>query len=731
MLTSDLTDDDHPTVGVAVERRSESALDVAEESPVDGVLPARSRVVGDPVVPGTWASLSDASRARARKSALYGAVAGFVPFLLVLWDLRYAPLRYAARAGFASNFYEIQGRALLRGHLSVPAWSFGIEGFMIDGRTYMYFPPFPSILRMPVLLITDRLDGRMTAPSMLLAWLVLVVATAAMIWNVRLLVRGAAAVSRSEAVLYAVLLASITGGSVIVFDASLPWIYHEVYIWAAAFTSAALASLVAFTRRPTMRRAVLTFAFGSGVILTRTTSGWAICLTIVAFGLWRALRDPVARRAALVMTGGGVVALGVAIAFNWAKFRHPYMFPLEDQVWTARNARRRLALRMNDGAITGPQFFLTSLVNYFRPDGIRFIPYFPFITMPAEPARAYGGAFLDQWYRTGSVVAFMPLLFLSTLWGFVAAFRRRADWGMRHVRVPLVGALAVTGGVMFYGYVAHRYINEFLPVLMIGATVGVVDIARRLHGRSVNVKRTATGAVVALAAFGCLANTAVGITAARTVRHGRQLEQYVGWQLTTARWTGHVDTLVSRTTTLPDEGTADQLQILGDCDALYLATGDQYEPWITVQAREFHVRATPMADRPQLGALPLITLDGLAQRSISLEGDGRGRVRLRMGEGLVYLPSDWVAVEGGASIDVGIRLVNSQNQYQVTLNGEFVGDMPASEADDNTQHTFVSIPSFALPSELDQRIVGYRLTPEMGPRLDLCERLLDELDPGD
>ena len=76
---------------------------------------------------------------------------------------------------------------------------------------------------------------------------------------------------------------------------------------------------------------------------------------------------------------------------------------------------------MNGGTITGPQFFSSSFVTYFRPDGIRFVDYFPCITLPAEPARSYGGAFLDQSYRTGSVTAFMPLLFLATLWGFVAA----------------------------------------------------------------------------------------------------------------------------------------------------------------------------------------------------------------------------------------------------------------------------------------------------------------------
>ena len=49
---------------------------------------------------------------------------------------------------------------------------------------------------------------------------------------------------------------------------------------------------------------------------------------------------------------------------------------------------RREALEVNGGSITGPQFFQTALVNYFRLDGIRFVDYFPWITLPAEPVPA-------------------------------------------------------------------------------------------------------------------------------------------------------------------------------------------------------------------------------------------------------------------------------------------------------------------------------------------------------
>ena len=57
-------------------------------------------------------------------------------------------------------------------------------------------------------------------------------------------------------------------------------------------------------------------------------------------------------------------------------------------MWTAASTRTGARpWRSTAARITGPQFFPTSLVNYFRPDGIRFVDYFPWVTLPAEPAR--------------------------------------------------------------------------------------------------------------------------------------------------------------------------------------------------------------------------------------------------------------------------------------------------------------------------------------------------------
>ena len=50
---------------------------------------------------------------------------------------------------------------------------FGLEAFVVNGHAHTYFGPLPSFLRMPILLVTSRFDGRLTQVSMLLAFVLL------------------------------------------------------------------------------------------------------------------------------------------------------------------------------------------------------------------------------------------------------------------------------------------------------------------------------------------------------------------------------------------------------------------------------------------------------------------------------------------------------------------------------------------------------------------------------
>ncbi len=470
----------------------------------------------------------------------------------------------------------------------------------------------------------------------------------------------------------AVVLVSVSGGSVVVFLGSLPWVYHEVYLWADCARHADLGAAVGLLRRRTWRLAIIASFGALGTNLVRVTSGWAMSLMLIGLGLWflttQRHEQTKTKSVGWTLLAGGTIAIAVGAMINWAKFRHPYMFPLRDQLWTAQNADRRLALAFNGGTLAGPQFFLTSLLNYFRPDGIRLVSYLPFITFPAQPARAYGGAFLDQMYRTGSVPCCSRRSCSCSASGDTSPRSDAAlGAGLKALRIPLLGALAATVGVMAYGYIAYRYTADFLPALVLGSAIGVVLLTARLEGRSEHVRRTFLVCGSVLCVFGIVANVAVGLVAARTTWSGGRLVDFLSLQQRISTLTGNpLANHVVIGNSLPDDAPTDTLFIRDDCAALYLATGDQYQPWILVQAQDLgvDVAVDPRGGEPT--TLSLFVVAGVHDRSISLDYDGRNRVRLVIDEGFPRAPDAVVrrpfsrVVHGLASCRHGPRSVRGR-----------------------------------------------------------------------
>lgn len=524
---------------------------------------------------------------RFTRAASVAAAAALAVYVMVLWGFAPDPLRTAFGDASFSNFYDVQAHTLLNGRLHLPEGELGIEAFVIDGREYMYFPPGPAILRMPLLALTDAFDGLLSAPSMLIAWCLSTVLLGLLFWRVRRILRGAAPLSRTEAVALAILLASTAAGSVVLFLASMPFVYHEAYSWAIATSLGAAFCMMGFIQAPRRAQLVGAALFTLGAVLCRTTAGWACAGALLIIAAWSATRraEGIPPRWAGGLVLAAVAPLSIGIAFNWAKFRHPYMFPLEDQVWTSVNEQRRLALEANGGDLVSPKIVPSTVAAYFRPDGIRFTSVFPWITLPARPAESYGGSFLDQSYRTGSVVAFMPLLFLLSVWGCVTAYR---PGGRPALRIPLLGMLAIPGAILFYGYIAYRYTSEVVPPLALAGVIGLVDLTRRLEGRSIRTRRTWLGAIGVLAAFGFVANLAVSVGTARINNPGAPLRELVRAQRAISdRTPGRpFDDLLSAGPTLPADGPADRVHVVGDCVGVYVGTGDPLWPWQPLEVRE-------------------------------------------------------------------------------------------------------------------------------------------------
>ena len=157
-----------------------------------------------------------------------------------MWDYGVHPLRTALPTRIFSNLFDIQAEAFLRGDLAVPTGSLGIEGFRHDGHEYLYFGPLPAILRLPFTASMQSLDGRLSAPSMLLAWIVAAIFVSLTVWRIRAMVTPQRPLRRVEVVAVSLFIAVVLGGSPVLLLAATPWAYTEALMWAFAMTVGAL-----------------------------------------------------------------------------------------------------------------------------------------------------------------------------------------------------------------------------------------------------------------------------------------------------------------------------------------------------------------------------------------------------------------------------------------------------------------------------------------------------------
>ena len=583
---------------------------------------------------------TDGSCRRFIWSSIVGVAVASVPFLLILtngWSGRLDLLQ----ANSQSNYYDKQAQSMIHGHLWVPTGSLGIEGFVHDGRTYTYFGLLLSLFRIPIILVDPHLVGRLTVPSMLVAWLLTGLVSSLLIWRVRFLLRGAVVLGWAEAVSFGVLLATITGGSVLLFLASAPKVSDEDIAWMIPITIATLFVFLGILDRPSKGRVAAAGGLVLAGALERPPPGIACMVGAVLIAVWFGLGRGGAdhKRWALPMAAVGLVPLAVSNFVNWLKFGTLLKgLPLADQVWTQVNPHRRAFMAATGGKGYSLHFLPTTLWGYLQPFGLRVQPTFPFLSLPIQAPHVFGGYVVDTLSPTASVPASMPLLFVLSCLGLVVCFRPRAGRGAALMRIPLIAAAGATAVDFVLGYVAPRFLGDFLPFLVLGAAIGMVDLWRRWEHRRRGGERAALAALVALGVFSMAANIGLALTPTSSWSQA-QASDYLRTVKAVSDITGHpLARQVEHGSVLPYWAPANEVFVAGDCAGLYLASGEpvsldprlrlEHSTWIPVEqgpgmVNKFEVTFNIPPSR--LGAgVPILTV---GQDTVLVRPAGHGEVR--------------------------------------------------------------------------------------------------------
>jgi len=570
-----------------------------------------------------------------------GLIAALILYLWELWGL-WNGSPHPFRSTKPSNYYDLQARGMLHGHLWVPTRSLGIEGFVHDGHTYTYFGIFPSLIRIPIFLVTHQFDGRLTAPSMLLGWLVAAVFGALLVWRIRILLRGQAELGRMESASYGLLLATMMGGSVFVFLASDTWVYHEDLVWSVALTIGSMFTLLGVLEKPTWRRVVASGVLVLAASLDRLPTGYACIVAALLVAGWFALGDHRSqnRRWVLPMALVGLVPLAALTVVNLLKFGVPFGVPLNEQVFTSVNAHRRAALAASGGKDYGLQFLPSTLLAYFQPGGIRLTGVFPFITLPAEPARAVGSVILDRSNRTASLTASMPLLFLLACWGVGASFRRRPLGRGNVTRIVVLAGAICCGPVMLFAYISNRYLADLLPLLIVASAVGLVDLWGRTTSWRRVLRRLLVTVLAVLTILSMTINLAVASTPQVTTSRPEALS-YVRRQVSVANLLGVPLTgNIRRGEVVPHYAPGDTLFVAGNCRAIYLSNGETFATTLQqLKQRTWIPLETPSSFRNKflitVHASPTkltqpLRLMTIGRNTIELASDGPRHIRVEL-----------------------------------------------------------------------------------------------------
>ena len=558
----------------------------------------------------------------ARRGATVGGLLGLAVFAWVLFEGRVA----LARTRYTTNFFDLQTRAFLAGRLDIrPARALGIEAIMTGRRAYVYFGPVPSLIRLPILAVTHRFDGRLGQPSMLLAAIVLTVALARLAWVAHLTVGGAEPLPRQAWWTGSWVFLGLCG-TVVIYLASLAIAYHEAILWGIALASVAYDAILRFMLAPSTRRAFLVGGTASLAFLTRASIGMGPVVAaglLAAVALWRTWRyrerptpDEIGRQwwriGATTATG-----IGLYVAINLAKFRTVYQLPLDRQVYSRINESRKAAFAANGGSLFGLKFMPTAMLQYLRPDGLRLSHAFPYVDFGPR-ARVVGGVTFDTISRSASLTATSPVFVLCAVVGLVVLARRRgatlAVWIL-----PIVGAVVGTVAALDIAFIAHRYLGDLLPVLLLPAAVGWAWLAAGIGQRPAPLHRTVRRVglllIIATGLWSTAANLGLATLQQRaySARTPPDLAAFVSRQLD---WPGTLS--VTRSATLDGDGTtapAGTLRIVGSCDALYRSDG---EAWVLVEGGATRYRLTS-GDVAATGGRPVIRRRG---DRVMVSGDG-------------------------------------------------------------------------------------------------------------
>lgn len=385
--------------------------------------------------------------------------------LMNLWTPALAPgwSGWHRTLGFVFNSMLLH---LLRGEFDVDPeaiqWEAVITG---DGKTYAYFGILPALVRLPLLPFFDLRTTDVSALTCLAAALLAAGAKLSALRAIATRVPDAA--SRRPALVAAAVITVLAGAQIQFLRAS---VYQEAALWAGALAAVFVTVVVHGLLRggAFSTRRLLTLAALAGLaVLTRVSTGFGLCLALVALLALVVVRGgrPRLARAAAPLAALALL-LAVAGVVNYERFGHALTF---------HEPTRQLASHP-DGVVA---------LAHYRHFDVRRLPYgVMYYFAPVWFVRGADGHAPFAGFRAraldlvelppSSFLLSDPLLLAFAALGLATLLGRGAVAWDRPAARAVAAALAVPPVLMLTAWVmAFRYRVEFYPLLELLAFVAL------------------------------------------------------------------------------------------------------------------------------------------------------------------------------------------------------------------------------------------------------------------
>jgi hypothetical protein len=379
--------------------------------------------------------------------------AAFV-LIAVLWFFTMTGGRQIFVNEVLSKAYDSQAEHFLRGDVGVDGDAIRHEIMIVDGKSRMYFGPFPAFLRIPLNYIYPGGRGNWSRISGFCAGMIALAAFAGL---VRMALRTSQLATRWQNLLGNASLVGFALGSPLLLLLGNLSIYDEAIIWALAWSLAALYFAVRSreTEGFALTRSLLAFSLCAGAaLLSRATFGAPFLLIAPVLALRLFCKNPVRNLAPLFLP------LGAAFLFylflTYARFGDFSGMPMR---FSANQVQQKFAVEHGLFRLERVPY---SFADYFFLRCPEFQDKPPFLKATREPydhPALYVMPFSETY---SSLLWCSSWILLGAVIGCATLLRRGSNGVDRTIAGILLLQIIV---VLSFMGLAQRYLAEFYPFL--------------------------------------------------------------------------------------------------------------------------------------------------------------------------------------------------------------------------------------------------------------------------